>query len=672
MQHNQPFYITTPIYYVNDVPHIGHAYTTIAADVLARYWRLRGRDVCFLTGLDEHGQKVQQAAAKAGIDPQTHCDKLAPQFQRLWTRLDISNNAFIRTTDPQHQSVVQRYLRQLYDQGLIYRDSYTGWYCMFDERFWTEKDVADGLCPDCKRPVEQLSEHNYFFRMGQYQDRLIEHINTHEHFIRPESRRNEVLGFLTTQRLGDLSISRPKSRLSWGIELPFDTTYVTYVWFDALVNYVSALEYLPDGNPAGSRFWPADVHLVGKDILTTHAVYWSTMLMALGLPLPKTIFAHGWWTVDGEKMSKSRGNVVDPHEMVEEFGADAFRYFLLREVPFGQDGDFSRTAMITTINSDLANGIGNLLSRTLTMIERYTDGKIPAAGPPAHAELETHIARVATALPSTLERGFLALAFRDNLQAIGELVRLCDEYIDKTAPWKLAKNPDDAPKLKTVLNTAVRALRLLAVSLYPFIPQAAKQLVRQLGLPLDLVATLPAEVCQWDTPVADMPIAKGPGLFPRIAPPTTAATPVRGQDRSASTIKGVADVSDVPPAPQPTAPIPAPTTTPTVSDQITIDEFVKVQLKTAKVLSAERVPKSSKLLKLQVSLGAEQRQIVAGIGKTYEPESLIGKTIIIVANLKPAKLMGIESQGMVLAAGDTDVRGLATVLEDVDPGTKIK
>ena len=672
MQHNQPFYITTPIYYVNDVPHIGHAYTTIAADVLARYWRLHGRDVSFLTGLDEHGQKVQQAAAKAGIDPQTHCDKLAPQFQRLWTRLDISNDAFIRTTDPQHQSVVQRYLRQLYDQGLIYRDSYMGWYCMFDERFWTEKDVADGLCPDCKRPVEQLSEYNYFFRMGQYQDRLIEHINTHEHFIRPESRRNEVLGFLTTQRLGDLSISRPKSRLSWGIELPFDTTYVTYVWFDALVNYVSALEYLPDGNPAGSRFWPADVHLVGKDILTTHAVYWSTMLMALGLPLPSTIFAHGWWTVDGEKMSKSRGNVVDPHEMVEEFGADAFRYFLLREVPFGQDGDFSRTAMITTINSDLANGIGNLLSRTLTMIERYTDGKIPAAGLPAHAELETHIARVATALPATLERGFLALAFRDNLQAIGELVRLCDEYIDKTAPWKLAKNPDDAPKLKTVLNTAVRALRLLAVSLYPFIPQAAKQLVRQLGLPHDLAATLPAEVYQWDTPVADMPIAKGPGLFPRIAPPTTAATPVRGQDRSASTIKGVTDVSDVPPAPQPTAPIPAPITTPTVSDQITIDEFVKVQLKTAKVLSAERVPKSSKLLKLQVSLGAEQRQIVAGIGKTYEPESLIGKTIIIVANLKPAKLMGIESQGMVLAAGDTDVRGLATVLEDVDPGTKIK
>ncbi|MDH5640493.1 MAG: methionine--tRNA ligase [Nitrospira sp.] len=670
-----PFYITTPIYYVNDVPHIGHAYTTIAADVLARYWRQRGREVRFLTGLDEHGQKVQQAAAKAGIDPQAHCDKLAPQFQDLWTRLDISNDAFIRTTDPQHQSVVQRFLQQLYDQGLIYQDSYTGWYCTFDERFWTEKDVADGLCPDCKRSVEQLSEHNYFFKMGQYQALLIDHINRHPHFIRPETRRNEVLGFLTTQTLGDLSISRPKSRLSWGIELPFDKGYVTYVWFDALVNYISALEYLPQGRPAGSRFWPASVHLVGKDILTTHAVYWSTMLMALNLPLPETIFAHGWWTVDGEKMSKSRGNVVDPHKMVDEFGADAFRYFLLREVPFGQDGDFSHQAMVSSINSELANGIGNLLSRTLTMIERYTDGKIPAAGPPAHTELEQKIGHTAALLPEVLERGFTALAFRDNLLAIGELVGLCDEYIDKTAPWKLAKSPDDAPKLKTVLNTAARALRLLAVLLYPFIPQASKQLARQLGLSLDLAQRLSPEVYGWESPVAETTIEKGPGLFPRITQPTTAETPVRRQSQKPSVTKGAAPVSDVPSTAQPTTSTPttAPTNpVPAVPPPITIDEFMKIQLKTAKVLSAERVPKSEKLLKLQVSLGSEQRQIVAGIGKKYEPESLVGKTIIIVANLKPAKLMGIESQGMVLAAGDSEVRGLATILEEVDPGTKVK
>jgi methionyl-tRNA synthetase len=686
-----PFYITTPIYYVNDVPHIGHAYTTIAADVLARYWRLRGREVFFLTGLDEHGQKVQQASAKAGIDPQAHCDKLAPQFQTLWQRLNISNDAFIRTTDPEHKSIVQRYLQELFEKNLIYQDSYTGWYCTFDERFWTEKDVESGLCPDCKRPVEQLSEHNYFFKMGQYQDRLIEHIKAHPHFIRPESRRNEVLGFLQTQKLGDLSISRPKSRLSWGIELPFDNDYVTYVWFDALVNYMSALEYLPREKPRGNQFWPATVHLVGKDILTTHAVYWSTMLMALNRPLPETIFAHGWWTVDGEKMSKSRGNVVDPNKMVETYGVDAFRYFLLREVPFGQDGDFSQSAMVTSINSDLANGIGNLLSRTLTMIERFADGNIPASGPPALPELEEKIARAATQLPTTLEQGFNALTFRDNLQAIGELVSLCDEYIDKAAPWKLAKNPDDAPKLKTVLNHSVRTLRLLAVSLHPFMPQTMEQLARQLGCQFDFSKAIPASAYQWDSPVADLPITKSAPLFPRIE---IAASDTIGIDlkenakieKKASSKKGATPVSDTPTTPQPVpatatttpattlagAATPAAVPAPVAPPQITIDDFMKIQLKTAKVISAERVPKSEKLLKLQVSLGTEQRQIVAGIGKKYEPDALVGKTIVIVANLKPAKLMGIESQGMVLAAGDADVRGLLTILEEVDPGTKVK
>ena len=650
------FYITTPIYYVNDVPHIGHAYTTIAADVLARYWRLRGRDVLFLTGLDEHGQKVQQAAAKAGIDPQVHCDRLAPQFQALWKRLNISNDAFIRTTDAQHKTVVQRYLQELFDKQLIYKADYSGWYCTFDERFWTEKDVADGLCPDCKRPVEQLSEHNYFFKMGQYQDRLLEHIKTHEHFIRPESRRNEVLGFLTTQKLGDLSISRPKSRLSWGIELPFDKDYVTYVWFDALVNYVSALEYLPQQNPAGNRFWPANVHLVGKDILTTHAVYWSTMLMALNLPLPETIFAHGWWTVDGEKMSKSRGNVVDPNKMVDEFGLDAFRYFLLREVPFGYDGDFSREALVGRINSELADDLGNLLSRSLTMIERFASGIIPMAKPDKN--LTDKAGEIVARVYVHLER----LEFGKALEAIWELVQSTNQYIDKSAPWKLAKQPDAKEHLNEILFHLAAALKTLGLLVYPFMPGKAEEILRQTGLAWTPSGFFPAMATDWN----DLPgraIAKGASLFPKIDVQPQGATPV----------------SDTPTTPQP---IPAaPTTTTTGAPaapaqaapvQITIDEFMKIQLKTAKVLSAERVPKSEKLLKLQVSLGTEQRQIVAGIGKKYDPDQLVGKTIVIVANLKPAKLMGIESQGMVLAAGDAEVRGLATILEEVDPGTKVK
>lgn len=673
MNKHDTFYITTPIYYVNDVPHIGHAYTTVAADVLSRYWRLRGRDVFFLTGLDEHGQKVQQAAAKAGIDPQAHCDRLAPQFTNLWQRLNISNDAFIRTTDKPHQAVVQRYLQDLYDKQLIYKADYTGWYCTYDERFWTEKDVVDGLCPDCKRPIEQLSEHNYFFKMGQYQEQLIDHIRTHDDFIRPVSRRNEVLGFLQTQTLGDLSISRPKSRLSWGIELPFDKDYVTYVWFDALVNYISALEYLPQEKPVGLRYWPADVHLVGKDILTTHAVYWSTMLMALERPLPHSIFAHGWWTVDGEKMSKSRGNVVDPNAMIDQFGADAFRYFLLREVPFGQDGDFSHSAMVTTINSALANGIGNLLSRTLTMIERSCAGVIPDRGPAVLPELEARIEDLARQLPGRIEAGYQALLFRDVLLMIEELNSACDEYIDKSAPWKLAKQPETQPQLHTVLNVSARALRLLAILLYPFMPQAAQQMIHQLGLSLELSQPVSDTKNGWDAPLAGSRIQKGASLFPRIESKPQGAKHVT--DTSAP-------AQPTPAAPAPAAPAAA-TATPSAAPsavapaaaqpaQISIDEFMKIQLKAAKVLSAERVPKSEKLLKLQVSLGSEQRQIVAGIGKKYEPETLIGKTIVIVANLKPAKLMGIESQGMVLAAGDSEVRGLATFIEDVEPGTKVK
>ncbi len=644
------FYVTTPIYYVNDVPHIGHAYTTIAADVLARFYRLRGYDVFFLTGLDEHGQKVQQAAAKAGIDPQTHCDRLMPKFKDLWAQLNISQDGFIRTTDPQHQTVVQRCLQTLYDKGLIYQADYTGWYCTFDERFWTEKDVEQGLCPDCQRPVEQVSERNYFFRMSQYQDRLIEHIHTHPEFIQPDSRRNEVLGFLQ-KPLEDLSISRPKSRLSWGIELPFDQDCVTYVWFDALVNYFSALEYLGSHSDA-LEFWPASIHLVGKDILTTHAVYWSTMLMGMERPLPQSIFAHGWWTVEGEKMSKSRGNVVDPYAMVEEFGTDAFRYFLLREVPFGQDGDFSLTSFHSRYQAELANDLGNLFSRTLAMLGNFSKNMVPRPDLQTETELDHQLQQTASTLFGKIEEHLHRLEFHRALETIFGLVQMANQYIDKTAPWVLAKDPAKGPRLQTVLFHLAETLRFLTYALSPFIPHTAEIMKTRLGLTVDLSASTLSNYRTWGEYAYTNPVSKGASLFPKKDMP-----PAKGKDAKDSGLSS--QTSQPPMATKDT-------------QHIGIDEFQKVELKVAKILEAERVPKSSKLLKLQVDIGIEQRQIVAGIGKKYAPEDLVGKTIVVVANLKPAKLMGIESQGMVLAAGDNIVLGLLGVSEDIPVGTKVK
>ncbi|WP_447984283.1 methionine--tRNA ligase [Nitrospira sp. Nam74] len=697
---NNTFYITTPIYYVNDVPHIGHAYTTVAADVLARHYGQWGYDVFFLTGVDEHGQKVQQAAAKAGIDPKLYCDGMVPRFQELWKRLNISNDAFIRTTDAGHKAIVQQYLEQLYNttddknERLIYSADYTGWYCTFDERFWTEKDVTEGLCPDCKRPVEKLSEKNYFFKMSLYQQNLQRHILNHHNppdpYIGPESRCNEVIGFLK-KPLEDLSISRPKSRLSWGIELPFDPNYVTYVWFDALVNYISALTYLTpqskhDPKASLQHYWRPQpsgtdihkvVHLVGKDILTTHAVYWSTMLMALNLPLPTTIYAHGWWTVNGEKMSKSRGNVVDPNSIVDEFGVDAFRYFLLREVPFGQDGDFSKSALIGRINSELADGLGNLLSRTLTMIERFCGGRIPEARADVTTLGEAEFLQATGKLNATAKDHIEQLRFNRALEAIWEiLLQHCDQYIEKNAPWKLAKKPEDKPKLEKVLFNVACSIAFSIRFLYPFMPNTALKIARQLGLEPQVVGR--RLVLNELTPGTE--IAKGNPLFPRIETPVGAIG--TGGAVEPKLKKGDTRVTDQPvPAPSsasasPTAtPVPAAQQsgpTPTPAPTITIDDFVKVQLKTAVVLSAERVPNSEKLIKLQVDLGTEKRQIVAGIGKKYEPDVLLGKRIVIVANLQPRKLMGLESQGMVLAAGDANVEGLITVLEEVAPGVKVK
>jgi methionyl-tRNA synthetase len=664
------FYVTTPIYYVNDQPHIGHAYTSVAADTLARYNRMRRRPVFFLTGTDEHGQKVEAAAAGRGLAPLAHADLMVENFRSLWRTLGLSHDAFIRTTDAEHQGVVRELLMRLYDKGEIVKRSYSGWYCTPCERFWTEKDLgAGGICPDCGRPVEKIEEENYFFVMSRYHERLARHIEGNPSYILPETRRNEVLGFLRTQPLGDLCISRPKQRLSWGIPLPFDDRFVTYVWFDALINYYSATTYLAPEGP--EPWWPADVHIIGKDILTTHAVYWSTMLMALGLPLPRTVFAHGWWTVEGRKMSKSLGNVVDPRAVAATYGSDAFRYFLLREIAFGLDGDFAEDALIRRINTDLANDLGNLASRTFKMAAQYFQGIVPQAkGDPvlraragsvqAGDPLAVDIRALAEGIPEKVEAAMRGLQFGHALDEIWKLVSCMNKYIESEAPWALAKDPSKRDELSTVIYSSLEALRFLAVVLHPFIPVATERLYRSLGFSEGLSGIDPASAFKWGGLVPGTPVGDPGALFPRIeARETGALAPSQPKEKHT----------------------PMPTTTPesttpegprSADNLIAIDEFAKVELKTGRVLAAERVPKSKKLIRMDVDTG-ETRQVVAGIGAAYAPEDLVGKTVVVVTNLRPAKLMGVESHGMLLAATDASgVPVLLTTSAPVAPGAGIR
>ena len=634
------FYITTPIYYVNDKPHIGHAYTTILADVLARFHRLLGDPTFFMTGTDEHGQKVEKAAAEKGIPPQQQADETVIRFQELWQKLDITFDRFIRTTMPFHKKVVQDALQDLYDRGLIYKAEYEGWYCVPDERFCTERDLVDGKCPDCGREVTRIVESNYFFKMSQFQDWLIDYIKSHPEFIQPAFRANETLGFLK-KPLNDLCISRPKSRLSWGIELPFDRDYVCYVWFDALINYISGVGYRQDDEQF-KKWWPASYHLIGKDILTTHTVYWPTMLKAMNLEMPKTIFAHGWWLIGKDKMSKSRGNVVNPMDMAEKYGVDAFRYFLLAEMTMGNDASFSEDAFILRYNSDLANDLGNLLSRVLKMTLR-NGGTVPQPGEYSAEENEL-FAALHNAISAT-ESSIKEMRLETGIAAILEAVRAGNRYLEKTAPWTLLKQ-GNTEKLNTVLYVCAELLRNVSVLLYPVMPEKMGDLREAIGLERELDVNI-RDLTRGGNVMTGKVMKDREPLFMRIM--------VEKENAQLKAVKAkVKEEKKVEEAPL-----------------ISIDKFFETKLKTAKVLTAEKVPDSTKLLRLEIDLGGETRQIVSGIAEHYTPESLIGKTIVVVANLAPAKIRGVDSYGMLLAAKSGKTLRLVTLDGDVPPGVQV-